>query len=557
VEKAPKGVPIVQWEKDASEDFGLVKIDLLGNRSLAVIRDAVENVRANGLRFDEDRWDPEGDAATVELLARGDSIGVFYVESPAMRQLQKKTGKGDFEHLVIHSSIIRPAANTYIREYVRRLKGGAWDPLHPLLDGVLSETFGIMCYQEDVSRAAIALAGFSHEEGDALRKVLSKKDRARRLPDFKARFLSGAGRKGVDGDTAEKVWEMMESFAGYSFCKPHSASYAKVSFQSAFIKAHHPAEFIAAVISNQGGYYTTFAYVSEAGRMGLKVLAPCVNASVKKFAGLGRELRTGLMQVKGLSGKSIDDVLDARGKDGPFRSIDDFVRRTRIPRPEVESLVVTGAFDSISGGLSKPQLLWKLCALEPRPAPRGKTLELFDENTLPVVPAKAGTQRFGSPPARGRHDQSAAVAISSFIPHPSSMPSLPVPSLPEYSPARLRGLEFEKLGFLCSDHPLKFYLERRPGLRYVKGSALGAHVGRRIRTIGWLVTGKLVYSRHGEPMEFVSFEDTDAIYETTFFPDAFKKFAHMLDRTRPYVLSGKVDEDFGAHSLTVEDVEFM
>jgi DNA polymerase III alpha subunit len=136
-------------------------------------------------------------------------------------------------------------------------------------------------------------------------------------------------------------------------------------------------------------------------------------------------------------------------------------------------------------------------------------------------------------------------------------PQSATPALPEYTPARLRGLEFERLGYLCSDHPLKFLLARRPGIRHVKGTALYRHVGRRVATVGWLVTAKLVYSKHGEPMEFVSFEDTDATYEATFFPDAFKKFAHMLDRTRPYLLSGKVDEDFGAVSLTVEHVEFL
>jgi DNA polymerase III alpha subunit len=438
-----------------------------------------------------------------------------------MRQLQKKTGRGDFEHLVIHSSIIRPAANAYIREYVRRLKGGAWKPLHPLLENVLSETFGIMCYQEDVSRAAIALAGFSHAEGDALRKVLSKKDRARRLPDFRARFTAGAEANGVDAATALKVWEMMESFAGYSFCKPHSASYAKVSFQSAYLKAHHPAEFIAAVISNRGGYYTTFAYVSEAARMGLRVLPPDVNRSRREFYGRGREVRTGLMQIKGLSDASISSILDARAAAGPFGSVDDFARRTRLPRPESESLALAGAMDSLAGGMTRPQILWKLCALEPEKPRRMKTMELFDAPS----------------------------------PAPHGRPS--IPPLPEYTPARLRGLEMDRLGYLCSDHPLCHYLPRRPGLKYVKGSDLGAHRGRRVRTIGWLVTGKLVYSRHGEPMEFVSFEDTHAVYETTFFPGAFAKFAHMLDRTRPYVLTGKVDEDFGAVSLTVEEAEFL
>ena len=163
----PKGCPIIQWEKDAAEDAGLVKIDLLGNRSLGVIRDAVGNLRTNGEAFDESRWEPEDDLPTQEAMAQGRTMGCFYIESPAMRLLQQKSKVGDFEHLVIHSSIIRPAANDFIREYIRRLHGGPWDPIHPLLTDVLDETFGIMVYQEDVSRAAVALAGFSHAEADA------------------------------------------------------------------------------------------------------------------------------------------------------------------------------------------------------------------------------------------------------------------------------------------------------------------------------------------------------------------------------------------------------
>ncbi|MCP4694371.1 MAG: DNA polymerase III subunit alpha, partial [Desulfobacterales bacterium] len=274
VERAPKGVPVMQWEKDGAEAAGLVKIDLLGNRSLGVIRDAVLNVRGNGIAFDEKRWEPEDDFATQESLTRGWTMGCFYIESPAMRQLQQKAGRGDFEHLVIHSSIIRPAANEYIQEYLRRLHGGEWDPIHPLLSDVLNETFGIMVYQEDVSKTATSLAGFSPAEADGLRKILSKKDREHALRDYRERFTRGAQEKGVSDDKIAKVWDMIMSFSGYSFCKPHSASYARVSFQAAYLKTHYPAEFIAAVISNGGGFYSTFAYVSEARRMGMTILPP-------------------------------------------------------------------------------------------------------------------------------------------------------------------------------------------------------------------------------------------------------------------------------------------
>ena len=192
VEQAPKGVPIIQWEKDITEAAGLVKIDLLGNRSLAVVRDALASIEANyGTHISYAQLNPLEDAKTQQMLAQGDTVGVFYVESPAMRQLLKKTGQGDFEHLVVQSSIIRPAANEFIREYVRRDRGGTYEPLHPMLAEILEETHGILCYQEDVSRVAMALAGFDAVQADQLRKILSKKHKQARLPDYRDRFFRG------------------------------------------------------------------------------------------------------------------------------------------------------------------------------------------------------------------------------------------------------------------------------------------------------------------------------------------------------------------------------
>ncbi|MCU0613954.1 MAG: DNA polymerase III subunit alpha, partial [Desulfobacterales bacterium] len=180
--------------------------------------DAIANVRKNGHQFQEIGWEPEDDFDTQESVAQGRTMGCFYIESPAMRLLQQKSGVGDFEHLVIHSSIIRPAANDFIREYIRRLHGGSWDPIHPFLEDVLTETFGIMVYQEDVSKVAVSLAGFSHAEADGLRKIMSKKDREHHLQDYYIRFAESAAARGVTKDQIAAVWDMMMSFSGYSFC---------------------------------------------------------------------------------------------------------------------------------------------------------------------------------------------------------------------------------------------------------------------------------------------------------------------------------------------------
>ncbi len=532
IQTAPKGVPIVQWEKDGVEEGGLVKIDLLGNRSLGVIRDAIASLSENGVPFDESRWEPEDDPATQDVVARGGTMGCFYIESPAMRLLQQKTGKGDFEHLVIHSSIIRPAANEYIREYVRRLRGGAWLPLHPLLAGVLRETYGIMVYQEDVSRTAVAMAGFSHVDADALRKILGKKDKEVKLTRFHEQFLAGARRRGVDRDTAEEVWRMMRSFEGYSFCKPHSASYARVSFQAAYLKVHHPAEFMAAVISNQGGFYSTFAYVSEARRLGLTVLPPDVNRSRERWRGQGRRLRVGLQSIKALGQGARGRVIQQRQR-RPFRGFDDFMSRVRPDEEEARALINAGACDALAQEAGRAELLWRL--LRWRRSDAGR---------------RPGTQESkGRGRGKGKGKGKGTTGDLFAGPAPVDDPALP----PDETLALLRR-QYETLGFLCDRHPMVLFARQlaRAYRGIVKARDLHRYVGRRARVAGWLIAGKLVPTKKGEPMEFLTFEDETALVETTFFPDAYRRFCHILDWKLPYVLEGTVEEEFGAHTFTVD-----
>lgn len=502
IETAPKGVPIIQWEKDGAEEAGLVKIDLLGNRSLGVIRDAIANLLANGITVGENGWNPEDDPATQQSVAEGRTQGCFYIESPAMRLLQKKAGTGDFEHLVLLSSIIRPASNIYIQEYLRRLHGGEWQPLHPLLKDTLAETLGIMVYQEDVSRCAVALAGFSHAEADGLRKIMSKKDKGRQLADYHKRFVEGCHANGVSDETVNAVWAMMLSFDGYSFCKPHSASYAKVSYQSAWLKTHHPAEFMAAVISNQGGFYSTFAYVSEAQRLGLVIEPPDVNRSAMRWRGNARSILVGLQSVKGLSEATANRILANR----PFASAEAFLEIVRPDSEEGRNLIHSGALDGF--GLSRAHLLWKQAV----------------------------------------HQSGRAVGGSLYErPQPQAMPDFPSEDRLE----RLR-LQFAALGFLPDRHPMTFYEESRRQARTIMACDIQRHIGKRVHFMGWLITGKVVTTKKQEPMEFLTFEDETGLVETTFFPDAYARFCHMLDRNRPYLLTGLVEENWGAVTLTVE-----
>ena len=261
-------VPVIQFEKDGAEDAGLVKIDLLGNRSLAVIRDAIAMVHSNtGIQLDYTSQQAGDDPATRRAFRTGETLGVFYTESPASRILNLKSRADTFDLLVLNTSIIRPASNRFIRVYLERLHGKPYEPLHPSLGETLADTFGVMVYQEDVVNVAHAFAGFTWASADGLRKALSKKRPGKLLVAYLDEFVAGAKARNRDDVSIEQVWHMIISFAGYSFCKGHSCSYIQVAQQSAYLRANHPAEFIAAVLSNGGGFYHPFAYVAEARRM--------------------------------------------------------------------------------------------------------------------------------------------------------------------------------------------------------------------------------------------------------------------------------------------------
>ncbi len=458
-------------------------------------------------------------------------MGVFYLESPAMRLLQQKAGTGDFEHAVIHSSIIRPAANRFIREYLRRLHGEPFEPLHPSIKDILAENYGILVYQEDVVQTAMAMAGFSWGEADSLRKVISKKSRDQ-LADYRERFAQGCARNGISTEVVENVWDMFTSFSGYSFCKPHSASYALVSFKSAYLKAHHPAEFMAAVLSNGGGYYSTFAYISEARRMGIEVLGPDINESRLPYTGRAKTIRTGFQQLQAIRRSTIEAILQERSRGGPFSSVEDFSERVKmqgglpISAAEAAILAKSGALDSICGPLNRPQILWFIEA----------RLNRFHEpnNTQPVQRLQKNRQQ-----------------IAAFC---SRAALIKVPSLQDFPESRKWAHESQTLGFLLSAHPLEsagsFFRSLRQTI--VSASDMSAHVGRKIHMQGWPVTRKEVLTREGEEMEFFTFEDKTGIFETVFFPSPFRRFCQDLDMSHAYLLHGLVESEFNVASLNVD-----
>jgi len=514
VEISASNLPVIQWEKDQTEEAGLVKIDLLGNRSLAVIRDAVAAVARNtGRVIDYATWDPITDLTTNDLIRRGETMGCFYVESPATRLLLKKLWGGMpperravadvFEYLVVVSSLIRPAANTFTVDFIRRAHGEPYTSPHPVLDEILAETHGIMVYQEDVMKVAVALGGFSVEDGDQLRKVLSKKHKARRLRDYQVQFYKGALSRGIELPVIDAIWSMIMSFAGYSFCKPHSASYAQVSFKSAYLRAHYPAEFIAAVVSNQGGYYSAFAYLSEGRRMGLTILPPDINASVWAYTGSGTTVRVGLMQIKSLQEDLARRIIAEREQHGPYRSLSDFLSRVKLDYAQAKLLIKAGCFDSISGELTRPALLWRIFAAEATKPP-------------------------------------------TYIPIPT-----------EYSSQKKMQHELTLFGFPVHYHPLDLFTKALNGTSRILAKDLDQYVGKEVTLIGWLLTEKIVSTKKGEPMEFMTLEDQTGMYDATVFPNIYREYCHLLATNQAYVVTGLVEEHFSTVTVTVKTLQLL
>ncbi|HEU5218574.1 MAG TPA: hypothetical protein VFU23_07935, partial [Gemmatimonadales bacterium] len=513
-------VPVIQFEKDGAEDAGLVKIDLLGNRSLAVIRDGIAAVHANtGRLLDYTSAEAGEDPATRKLFGSGRTMGVFYTESPASRLLCIKSKAEQFELLVLNTSIIRPASNRFIRIYLERLHGGQYEPLDPSLRDVLADTFGVMVYQEDVVNVCATFAGMSLSTADGLRKALSKKRPVKALASYAKEFFAGALALGRGAETAKQVWNMVMSFAGYSFCKGHSCSYIQVAQQSGYLRAHYPAEFFAAVLANGGGFYAPFAYVAEARRAGVTVRPPGVNESRFRTTGAGGEIRVGLQFIKGLSADAVARIEAGRLKASPdgYRSLADLRARTGLKPDDLRLLIKVGACDAISEGKTRPAMLW---AVDRRDG------EADEERSSPT-----SLSSLSSPSAR------------------------PPVRLSAYTDERRRATELELLGFSTDCHPMALHRESLRRFRLVSAVDLHRHVGRAVLCAGMLTTAKPVHTAKDEPMQFATFDDGDGLIETVLFPEVHRTRGHVLFDPGPFIFRGKVEEEFGGITVTVTHID--
>jgi error-prone DNA polymerase len=362
------GRVVVQWDKDNVEDAGLIKIDLLSLRTLGAIEETVRHIQEQeAVPLELDRL-PLDDPAVYDLLQRADTVGCFQVESRAQAQMLPKMQPVRFEDLIIEVALIRPGPiqGGMVHPYLRRRQG--LEPVeyaHPALEPALAETMGVIVFQEQVIRVAMAIAGFTPAEADQLRRAMSRSRSQEAMAALRERFLAGALAMGVEEATAAEVFRQLAGFAGFGFCKSHAAAFALLAYQTLYLKAHFPAEYACALLNHQPmGFYPPKVIVGDARRHGVPVLHPDANhsqaACTLERSGSALAVRLGLSYVHSLGETWQARIVERRGNDA-FRNLHDFCRRTALPRPVVENLIRAGALGSL--GKAERDLLWELGTL--------------------------------------------------------------------------------------------------------------------------------------------------------------------------------------------------
>ncbi|PBJ08071.1 DNA polymerase III subunit alpha [Flavobacterium sp. ACN6] len=393
LEMPPKGFPIVLFDMHTAEDIGFEKFDILSQRGIGHIDDTVKLIEKNrGLRINiRDTRLSKNEAAANTYLAQGRTIGCFYIESPAMRGLLRRLKCDNYKTLVAASSIIRPgvAQSGMMKEYIfRHNNPSKFEYFHPVFEQQLGETYGIMVYQEDVIKIALHFGGLSAADGDILRRAMSGKGRSKAaLQKVKDDFFKSCEVKGHPLGLSQEIYRQIESFAGYSFCKAHSASYAVESYQSLYLKVHYPVEFMVAVINNQGGFYRTEIYIHEARMAGAVVHNPCVNKSDYETVLYGTAIYLGFMHLLNIDSKLSHFIAMERTRNGDFLSLEDFINRVPMGIENIKTLIFIGAFRFT--GKTKNQLLVLVSLLLNNYKPENRSLMLLQEPAkefkLPVL----------------------------------------------------------------------------------------------------------------------------------------------------------------------------
>jgi DNA-directed DNA polymerase III PolC len=507
LERANKGVIITQYDKTAAEAVGLVKIDLLGNRALSTVNEAV-NIITKEQNLDIDMVDP-ADQKTAKMLSAGDSLGVFQSESPGMKQLLRALKVKSKKDLAIALSLIRPgpASGGMKAEFIQRyVNKKPFQHIHPKMKELLSDTYGVMLYQEDVMRIAVEVAGYSVADADRFRSEVSKKVSASRLQEQYIDFVySRATAAGIDRQSAEAIWDEILRFAAYSYCKAHATVYANIAWQTAYLKAHYPQQFYCSLFNNHHGMYPLRVYVWDAKRHGIKVLPPHVNYSDIEWRLQGRAIRAGLGIIKALSHNTAKAIVGERAI-RPFSDLNDLARRVRFRKPELQNLIHVGACDGL--------------------APGDAQLTLFRDPT-------SNLPRFIGVNFQSR----------------SGMAE------PLHRASRLKA-ELDVTGIPFSWHPALLLR-----IRSVPAARLGGFIGRKVTVAGFIATARLAITNDGRVMGFVTLEDSTGLAEVSFFPDQIQLYRSICSspstalRTGggPVWVKGKVTEHLSSITLECSD----
>jgi len=514
-----EGGIVTQFDMSCVEKIGLVKFDFLGLKTLTLLHDCVKLIQmTQGVKVDLGHL-PLDDKKTYQLLCNGNTTGVFQLESTGIREMTVKIRPNCFEDLVAILALYRPGPldSGMAEEYIKRKNGREKNKyLHPLSEPILKDTYGVIVYQEQVMQIAQVLGGYSMGDADILRRAMGKKD-PEEMAAQRERFVEGAKKKKIDPQKATEIFDQMETFARYGFNKSHSAAYALVSYQTAYLKTHYPVEFMAALMTwEMGDTDKVIKNLAECREKGIEVLAPDVNESRSDFTPVGGKIRFGLTAVKNVGEKAVEVILESREKDGAFESLFDFCRRvdlTAVNRRVIESLIKCGAFDSTT-------------------VSRARMMAVLDE-----------TMRAGQ--AFQRDEESNQIDIFAMLGAPakgSKKPGDIYPQVEEWSAQESLAFEKEALGFYITGHPLDKYdnVIKKISSRTIaelkeKASAGDVKIGGVISSL------KLKNTKKGDRYGSFNLEDKSGFVEVVAWPDVYRKAVELLNSDDPIFVKGRME----------------
>lgn len=514
---------ITQFEGNVIESAGVIKMDFLGLKTLTIIKDALTLIKRNyGVEIDID-YIPLDDLKTYELYQRGETNGTFQFESPGMQKYLRELKPDKFADLIAMNALYRPGPLEYIPNFIKRKHGEeaiTYDL--PEMEEYLADTYGITVYQEQVMLLSQKLAGFSKGDADVLRKAMGKKQKAV-LDKMKSQFVAGAKAKGHPEDKLEKIWTDWEAFAQYAFNKSHSTCYAFVAYQTAYLKAHYPSEYMAAVLNNQGNIEKIKFYMEECQRMGLQVLGPDVNESLKGFS-VNKEgiVRFGLNAIKGVGEAAVEDIIAEREANGPYVSVFDFIQRVNqrtVNKRTLENLVLAGALDCF------------------------KDMHRAQYFFAPPTDPKTGLERLI---AFGNQFQASATMATNSLFGEMAMPDVKPPVIPLCEPWTLPELldrEKEVIGIYLSAHPLDGFKFEMQYYNFLPITDLENNKGRTVRIAGFVTDAAHMTTKKGSKFGKFILNDYSGNHEIVFWQEDYVKYNQFIDNGQKIMVQGAYQQN--------------